>query len=84
MSKQDFTNNLKYGKCKCGGIAQKGRDCPASGVKICPCCNECRERCVEFIKELNKIITQMAEDVKDGADDMVTKHMKDLLNKKNC
>lgn len=62
MSKDNFTDILKYGKCKCGDTGQKGHSCAASGAASCPCCEKCREQCENFIKDMNMVLSALLEE----------------------
>lgn len=52
MSKQEFTETLKFGKCRCGAAGTAGSLCPTTGVKKCPCCDNCRHECQSFMDEM--------------------------------
>ena len=72
MSKQDFTETLKFGKCRCGAAAQEGHHCPATGASDCPCCDNCYNECHAHVQE---IWDSIAEQKREEMDRMVMEEM---------
>ena len=82
MSKQDFTDTLLYGKCKCGNPGTAGKTCYSKPTNDCNCCAECFQSCVEYREALEEILVKMAQtnpSTDNKADDDLILDLKDLV-----
>ena len=89
MSKSDFTDTLKYGKCcKCNNTpASKLHKCPNGDVQgshahdtgngYCNCCITCKSECDVINEQLERILGNLGTEVQK---EINKKILKDLQN----